>query len=364
MSDRAPRGEETDASDTGPIAAPEGSSAADTGPIPLAAPGRESRTAPGRALPPADPRAGPGSQVGVPRGAEQVRPRAALRPAAPGIPPVSQRPARAARTPRSAEATAFVLHQFPLGYMPVSASTPVHQRAGEGIEQQRELRAAYSAQQPADPTGPEAAGILGPATALPAELLTGYEPDGGFDPREWDCNYRDDTGEGGYVWPPSGSPGSVEPLPAGAEVDLLGTPARRVVFAAGTPFAERAQPPEYRRRPYRRFRVRRAVPVVRDEAQAWFGQPGGGTRYVLPCSVVELAASGSLVEDTAGAAGGADAGVGVAGRAAELPGGSGDSERTDTRVRAVGGSDPLDAPNESTGVRFGSEGESASQEAR
>ncbi|GAB2758374.1 hypothetical protein GCM10027174_38310 [Salinifilum aidingensis] len=355
MSDRAARDGEPDASDTGPIAVPGSSPAADTGPVPLAAPGAEPRTAPGRALPPAGEPAGAAASRAPHRGAGQVRPRAALRPAAPGIPPVPQRPVpqrsgRAPRTPRSAEATAFVLHQFPLGHMPVSASAPARQHAVDEGAGQRGVLPAAPEQEPAVRA---AGGGLGPGIALPAEL-SADDPGGGLEPSEWDRTYRDSAG--GYVWPEPGQPGSAESLPEGAEVDLLGTPVRRLVFAAGTPFAERAQPPEYRGRSYRRFRVRLAVPVVREEAQAWFGQPGGGTRYVLPRSVVELVASGHLVEVAGDCGAGSSSG--------EAPGGSGASERADTRGQVAGANDPLDPLTASTGVRFGPEGESGSQEVR
>lgn len=80
----------------------------------------------------------------------------------------------------------------------------------------------------------------------------------------------------------------------GTLLDRLGTPQGNVTYLAGTPFPMRSLPPELTRQPCTVYRVRRPVEVLVGEAMAWFGQPGGGTAFVLPRSVGELLGLGVL----------------------------------------------------------------------
>ncbi|MBM7812806.1 hypothetical protein JOE68_003671 [Saccharothrix algeriensis] len=85
-------------------------------------------------------------------------------------------------------------------------------------------------------------------------------------------------------------------LPAGVEVDRFGDGSGNLVYAAGTPFAERSLVPSWVNRPYRVYRLRRQVEVLTGVAVPWFEQPGGGTAYLLPKSVEDMLADGVLVE--------------------------------------------------------------------
>lgn len=304
----------TDASDTGPIAFPSSAtdwSAADTGPLPASGQrpgdrdtGGDPATAP---YPAASP---PGSALSDPRAERRYQgsSRAPLRPAAPGIPPVPRRPSRpGGRFARTPEAVTFMLHQFPIGYLPVAEGTPSRQlpldvesggpatpprRCGT-VPAEHPNAALVNDAASLPPPSIHAGEWSGPADdSIPAELLTGYDPSGGASDAEWERIYLRRTG---YAWPDRAAElGSAEVLPTGTEVDVLGDTSRREVFAVGTPFARRSQPPAYRHLAYRQFRVRRPVPVWRTVVIPWFEQPGGGTRYRLTHPIVELIALGYL----------------------------------------------------------------------
>lgn len=85
-------------------------------------------------------------------------------------------------------------------------------------------------------------------------------------------------------------------LQPGTEVDRFGEPNGNVVYAARTPYSHRSLPPQWANRPYFAYRVQRPMQALRGTAVPWFDQPGGGTAYVLPASISELLADGSLVE--------------------------------------------------------------------
>jgi hypothetical protein len=44
------------------------------------------------------------------------------------------------------------------------------------------------------------------------------------------------------------------------------------------------------------YRLQQPVQALAGVAVPWFGQPGGGTAYLLPKSIDELLADGTLVE--------------------------------------------------------------------
>lgn len=83
-------------------------------------------------------------------------------------------------------------------------------------------------------------------------------------------------------------------LPTGTEVDRLGGPEGNVVWVARTPLALRSLPAEFAGRPYSAYVLRRPVEVLTGEAVPWFGQPGGGTAFVLPVPVTQLVADAAL----------------------------------------------------------------------
>ncbi|PRW61850.1 TNT domain-containing protein, partial [Actinopolyspora mortivallis] len=84
-------------------------------------------------------------------------------------------------------------------------------------------------------------------------------------------------------------------LQPGAELDRFGEPDGNVMYAIRTPYNQRSLPPQWASRNYFAYRVQRPVQVLGGTAVPWFEQPGGGTAYVLPASVNELLADGTLV---------------------------------------------------------------------
>ncbi|WP_447008588.1 glycohydrolase toxin TNT-related protein [Saccharothrix isguenensis] len=85
-------------------------------------------------------------------------------------------------------------------------------------------------------------------------------------------------------------------LPAGMEVDRFGEGEGNLVYAAGTPFAQRSLVPSWINRPYHVYRLRRPVEVLTGIAVPWFEQPGGGTAYLMPKTIDDMVADGVLVE--------------------------------------------------------------------
>jgi hypothetical protein len=85
-------------------------------------------------------------------------------------------------------------------------------------------------------------------------------------------------------------------LQPGTDLDRFGDPSGNVTYAIRTPYRQRSLPPQWSSRPYLAYRVQRPVQVLRGTAVPWFEQPGGGTSYVLPGSVSELVADGTLIE--------------------------------------------------------------------
>lgn len=216
--------------------------------------------------------------------------------APPPVPP--RKPTR--RGGRKEDVVALVLHQFPIGHMPVAASHPSRQHGdprreapvlddADALARMRsgETLARFRSE-PAERADP-----------LPADVLAGHSPHGELGELEWDRAYRTSSGL-------QFSTDSTEPQPAaelvtlavGMIVDRIGDTFGRIVFAPRTPFAERALPPEDVHREYRRFRVVRALQVRRDLVPPRLAQPGGGVRYQLPHSLVDLMGLGYLVELT------------------------------------------------------------------
>ncbi|MBE1577680.1 hypothetical protein H4W30_004740 [Amycolatopsis roodepoortensis] len=54
--------------------------------------------------------------------------------------------------------------------------------------------------------------------------------------------------------------------------------------------------PEWVNRPYHLYRVLRPLETLAGVTIPWFGQPGGGSAYLLPVSNEELLADYDLVE--------------------------------------------------------------------
>ncbi|SDQ86567.1 glycohydrolase toxin TNT-related protein [Actinopolyspora saharensis] len=251
-------------------------------------------------------------------------------PQPPAQQPPAQQPGDGRRPLRNNErdsaVVAFVLHQFPIGHMPVSSGRPSEQWSGTGGVTESAPAGFPPGDHPSSHLVERATFAPGgdhlaeagrqpgaePETttrSMPEELLEGYDPlgtDPGLSEYEWELRYcpraTSDTG-GHYDWPARhGYPDNVveegEPvvLEPGTVLDRLGEEHGRVLAPAGTSFAARALPPEFRLRSYRRYRVTRALPVWRGLSVSWFEQPGGGVRYRATHPVVELVASGALLE--------------------------------------------------------------------
>ncbi|WP_010315663.1 TNT domain-containing protein [Saccharopolyspora spinosa] len=244
-------------------------------------------------------------------------------PLAPVVPDAPQRPLR--QGSRNADVVAFVLHQFPIGYMPVAASKASRQlpvpeaveedRSGlsfppqdhpqshlvddsDALERTRSAEVYAAAQRDrAERSEPE---------QLPAELTEGHEPLGELSEPEWERRFLARAGERSeYAWPPAAEfpEGGVEPaepvvLAPDVVLDCLGSGDGRILFAAATPFAQRSLPAAYDERDYRRYRVMRPLPVWQAVAAPWFAQPGGGMRYRATYSLIDLVGLGYLVELT------------------------------------------------------------------
>ncbi|MEV5538737.1 TNT domain-containing protein [Saccharopolyspora shandongensis] len=319
-----------------PPAAPGGHFVAQPGvpgvPPPSAAPPPAAAARP--PMPPAAPRGpvafgGPAPQAPPAQQAPVNQPmqRAPLRPLpAPAQPPVPvpqeapQRPLRQAS--RNADVVAFVLHQFPIGYMPVAASKasrqlPVPEVAEDGRPGLNFPPQDHPRSHLVDDS--DALGRVRSAEAyaaarryrderreseqLPAELAVGHEPFGELSEQEWQREFLRRNGE--FAWPPAERfpAGGVEPaepvvLEPDTVLDCLGSGDGRILFAAATPFAQRSLPAAYDERDYRRYRVMRPLPVWQAVTAPWFAQPGGGMRFRATYSLVDLVGLGYLVELT------------------------------------------------------------------
>jgi hypothetical protein len=209
----------------------------------------------------------------------------------------------------------FLVHMFPIGQLPVAADRPSTQLPAPPPEVDYVVGGRFS---PAD--HPEFGLVedvqaftnvharlrrtaLPPADPAPEELLDGYEPFGGMTEQQWNRRYlggvRGSVPE--YAWPPGdlhpeGGHDVGEPivLGEGTLIDRFGTDHGRIFAPAGTPFAGRSLPPAVVTSGYRRYRVRRRLPLWRTVSAAWFGQPGGGVRYRATHSADELVTMGYL----------------------------------------------------------------------
>jgi hypothetical protein len=221
---------------------------------------------------------------------------------------------------RNDAAVAFVLHQFPIGYMPVAAV-----RASRQMPLTPELDHArgrrFRPQDHPQSSLVEDTNALARVRAnrarvvaddpdpVPEELVAHHRPFGELNELEWERTYLARPGANGtadgYVWPPAEQfpEGGVEPgepvvLEPDTVLDRFGDSSGWVLAPRGTVFAQRCLPPTYRDREYRRYRVTRPLPVWQAVSAPWFAQPGGGVRYRTTYPVADLIALGHLVEVT------------------------------------------------------------------
>lgn len=87
-------------------------------------------------------------------------------------------------------------------------------------------------------------------------------------------------------------------LQPGDVLDLVGRETARHLFALGTPYPQRAQPPSDVDAEYHRYEVLAPLPatVLEGLAAPWFGQPGGGAKVVLDAPARRYVDAGLLIE--------------------------------------------------------------------
>ncbi|GAA2816451.1 hypothetical protein GCM10010470_59900 [Saccharopolyspora taberi] len=220
------------------------------------------------------------------------------------------------RNERDPLVLAFVLHQFPIGHMPVAASRPSGQVAPAEAEAEAHRSGRFAPQDHpqadlVDDTDALARVRSGESGGLereepgsvPEDVIGAHDPLGELSEIEWEHKYQVRDGE--YAWPPTGEHpegGVAEAEPVVLEpdtvVDRIGDGEGRMLAALGTSFSQRCLPPEHLERAYRRYRVMRRLPVWQIATAPWFAQPGGGIRYRATYPLDDLVSLGYLVELT------------------------------------------------------------------
>ncbi|RZQ62739.1 TNT domain-containing protein [Amycolatopsis suaedae] len=293
----------------------------DTGPIPKPAQGTQAAgfTDAGPGAAPAAPAAPPAvSQPGAPPGYAppaypyQQQPYPPYRqqpgqPVPPGYPPVypqaPRRPSRrqplgAPRRERESIVALFLVHMFPIGHLPVAADRPARQLPHPAPGTEASCFPPHDHPESGRMDSTEALGKIHagwrrhptPPGTAPEEVLAGYEPAAGVDEQAWPP--AEEYPEG------CREPGEPVLLPEGTELDRFGPVAGRVFAPAGVAFAGRSLPPAFAAAEYRRYRVRRTLPVWHAVSAPWFGQDGGAVRYRTLYSADELVTMGYLVDVT------------------------------------------------------------------
>lgn len=128
--------------------------------------------------------------------------------------------------------------------------------------------------------------LLGPTADPPAPTLDDLRERGRATSRGI---HERTTGRGGAAGPAGLVPGDV--------LDQVGSPSGHHLFALGTPFPMRSQPPSQVGGPYHRYEVRAPLSLAQEGVVApWFEQPGGGAMVVLGYPVRWHLDQGELVE--------------------------------------------------------------------
>lgn len=137
-----------------------------------------------------------------------------------------------------------------------------------------------------------------------------YDPYGGLPEDDWNREYwpsgaRDMHGNPDLVWPdpqdhPQGfsAPEDRTPtvLKAGDSFDRFGPGFGQFGSPVGTEFSARGLPPNSLDAGYHRYEVVRPIPIWEGPIAPAMGQPGGGTQYYFPRSIVDLVNAGYLRE--------------------------------------------------------------------
>jgi hypothetical protein len=202
----------------------------------------------------------------------------------------------------------FLVYMFPIGHMPKPSARPARQLPPPAAE------VDYAAGLRFPPHDHPESGLIqnlgSKPTELPEprdgeELAEGYDPLGGENERDWDRRFLVRAGSeerrAEYAWPPGElfpeggcDAGEAVVLEAGAVIDRFGTPEGRIFSANGTPYVQRALPPEHLEAGYRRYKVLAPLPMWQTISAAWFGQSGGGVRYRSVYPAADLVALGYL----------------------------------------------------------------------
>ena len=106
--------------------------------------------------------------------------------------------------------------------------------------------------------------------------------------------------DGSFKWPPNDGavPGSTKTttLAPGTVIDRYGYGGGKYTSPVSVPYEQRSLMPGTHLKPYKRFMVQKPIDVTEGTVAPWFGEPGGGTQYLMPNSVGDLVKGGSLTE--------------------------------------------------------------------
>ncbi|MEU4251836.1 TNT domain-containing protein [Amycolatopsis sp. NPDC026612] len=215
------------------------------------------------------------------------------------------------RKERESVVALFLVHMFPIGHLPIAMDKPARQLPlpddpdGFGPNDHPDARLVFDDQALTNVTAGFRRSPTAPSRPVPRHLTDGYVPYARATQAVWIRRFvvgHSDLGPE-YAWPPGeqfpeSSVDWPEPVmvPADTVLDRFGPAYGRVLFADGTPFAERSLPPAFLDAEYRRYVVVRKVPMWRSETANWFGQVGGGTRYRALLAADELVTLGYLAE--------------------------------------------------------------------
>ena len=83
-------------------------------------------------------------------------------------------------------------------------------------------------------------------------------------------------------------------LATGSQLQRVGGTSGRFVAPINTSFSSLSLPPDKIGAPIMNLEVLRPIPVQAGTAMPWFGQPGGGTQFLLPDKIQHLIENGSL----------------------------------------------------------------------
>jgi hypothetical protein len=103
--------------------------------------------------------------------------------------------------------------------------------------------------------------------------------------------------DGTPKWPDNdgfvGTPKKIT-LQSGTKIDRYGDEFGKFAAPEGTPYGQRALPPNSENSPYNSYEVIKPFDVASGITSPWFDQPGGGTQYQLPMAINDLIKQGYI----------------------------------------------------------------------